>query len=289
MKSGYVAIIGRPNVGKSTLLNRFIGERISIVTPKPQTTRQNIIGICNKEGVQIVFLDTPGFHETKKAFNKLMIEKIGEAIKSADVILLLVEPKIGELDMELYKRCSGSKVILAINKIDTVISEPWGKVVERCYDAFEKSPTIAISAEKGEGCDMLLQKIIELLPEGEPFYPTDQITGHPWRFLAAETVREQAFELLRQELPYSLTVQVDDFKEPPKGVVKIFASIIVERESQKGMVVGAGGKMIKEIGSRARKKLEEMMNRKIYLELHVKVVEDWTTDPEALKKLGLDG
>lgn len=285
MRTGYVAIIGRPNVGKSTLLNRFIGEKLSIVTPKPQTTRQNIIGIYNKNDAQAVFLDTPGFHETKKPLNLLMIEKIGESLKAADVILLLVESKINDTDLELHKKCRGKNIIIAVNKIDRVLNEPWESVVDRVYETFNRTPTIAISAERGDGCDVLLNKIISSLPEGEPFYPTDQITEHPWRFLTAEIVREQAFELLHQELPYSLTVKVDDFKEPPQGTVKIYASIIVERESQKGMVIGAGGKMIKEIGSRARKKIEEQMQRHVYLELQVKVVEGWTKDTKALKKL----
>jgi len=330
MKSGRIAIIGRPNVGKSTLVNRLIGEQLSIVTPKPQTTRQNIVGIYNAQGIQAVFLDTPGFHESKKAINKAMVERIGEALSSADVVVLMVEPdKRGptDVELELFGRAC-KNIIIVINKIDTVLDEPWGLVVERYWNAFNSPPppspsplkgegkrscttlsfsrekkeketcqtipspfrgegqgggeisnipVIAVSAALGNGCDTLLNKIVEFLPEGEPVYPVDEYTEHTLRFLTAELIREQATLILKQELPYSLKVEVEDFKEGPP-IVKIRASIIVEKESQKGIVIGAKGAMIKKIGTLAREKIEKLVGGKVYLELFVKVVKDWTKD-----------
>lgn len=285
MKSGFVAIIGQPNVGKSTLLNRFIGEELSIVTPKPQTTRQNIKGIYNREGAQAVFLDTPGFHESDKALNKFMIERVKEAVASADVVVLMVEPRRNgpqKIDLSLFDK--EKKTIIVINKIDTVMDEPWGKLVDRYWNAFHETPTIAISAARGDGCPDLINKIIEFLPEGEAYFPVDQYTEHPVRFLAGEIVREQAMMLLRQELPYSLAVEVEDFKEGP--TTKIRASLIVEKDSQKGIVIGAKGEMIKKIGTLARAKIETLVGGKVFLELFVKVVEGWTKDPNQLQRLG---
>ncbi len=288
MKSGFVAIIGRPNVGKSTLLNRFIGEELAIVSPKPQTTRNKIMGIYNRADAQAVFLDTPGFHETNKALNRAMIEKVEEALKEADAVVLVTEPESTSngIDRELFNKCKGRKVILAINKIDTVMDEPWGMVVERFWKAFDETPTVAISATEGKGCDTLLNKIIEFLPEGEPFYPKDEYTEHPMRFLAAELVREQAMLMLKQELPYVLAVEVEEYKEGAGkgGLARIRASIIVEKDSQKGIVIGAGGQMIKAIGTAAREKIEKMAGTKVFLDLHVKVVKDWTRDADAVKK-----
>ncbi|OGQ49214.1 MAG: GTPase Era, partial [Deltaproteobacteria bacterium RIFCSPLOWO2_02_FULL_47_10] len=291
MKTGFVAIIGQPNVGKSTLLNRLIGEELSIVTSKPQTTRQNIVGIYNSDGVQAIFLDTPGFHEAKKPLNRTMIEKIGTALADADIAALVVEPKKGgpdEIDTALFSKTTGVKhVIIVINKIDTVLSEPWGNVVDKYWQAFNKTPTIAVSAVRGDGCPVLLNKIIEFLPLGEAYYPIDQYTEHPVRFLASEIIREQATALLYQELPYSIAVEIEEFKEAVgKGeIVRIGASIIVEKDSQKGIVIGKKGEMIKKIGTAARTKIEALTGTKVFLELFVKVVEGWTKDRDILKRL----
>lgn len=288
MKAGYVAIIGQPNVGKSTLLNRLIGEELAIVTPKPQTTRENILGILNKENAQVVFLDTPGFHKSNKPLNVSMLENIEEALKDADIVVLVVEPKKipDRIEMELFNRIApspsplpqGERVIIVINKIDGVMTEPWGHVVERYYSEFKNSPTIALSAKTGQGCEILVNKIIDQLPEGEPFYPQDEFTTHNMRFLAAEIIREQAMINLKQELPYALKVDISSFKEEPGkiGLARIQATIIVEKDSQKGIVIGAGGSMIKKIGTIAREKIEKLTGTKVFLELFVKVEKDWT-------------
>ena len=307
MKSGFVAIIGQPNVGKSTLINKLIGEELAVVTPKPQTTRQNIVGILNLPDAQAVFLDTPGFHESKKALNKMMIDRIGDALSEAEVIILVVEPKksIDSIDKELFKKCN-AKTIIVINKIDTVLDEPYGKLVERYWNAFKETPTIAISAKNGQWVEDLLKKVMEFLPEGEPFYPRDEFTKHPMRFLAEEIIRGEAMQLLKQELPYSMAVEVEQFKEPENplilslskdepahgskgsprtGVIRISASIIVEKDSQKGIVIGAKGAMIKRIGTLAREKIERLTGTKVFLELFVKVVKDWTKDERILKEM----
>jgi GTP-binding protein Era len=292
MKSGFIAIIGQPNVGKSTLLNRFIGESLAIVTPKPQTTRQNIKGILNKKDVQAIFLDTPGFHESTKLLNKVMVEKVGEALADADVAVLMMEPKkkTDDIDRTLFNKISGvGKKIIAINKIDTVMGKPWGEIVEKYWKEFDETPTVAISATKGANCDILLDKIIEFLPEGEPFYPVDEYTEHPVRFLAAEIIREQAMLTLHQELPYSLAVEIDEFKDAASagGITRIRAFIIVEKDSQKAIVIGSGGSMIKKIGTLARVKIEALVGTKVFLELFAKVEPNWTRDPNIITKLGL--
>ena len=230
MKAGYVAIIGQPNVGKSTLLNRLIGEDLAIVTPKPQTTRDNILGILNKENAQIVFLDTPGFHKSNKPLNIMMLENIDKALEDADLVVLVVEPKKvpDNIELELFDRIKG-KVIIVINKIDKVMAEPWGHTVERYYSEFKGAPTIALSAATGQGCEILVNKIVESLPDGEPFYPPDEFTTHNMRFLAGEIIREQAMLNLKQELPYALKVEINSFNEEPGkiGLARIQASIII--------------------------------------------------------------
>ncbi len=284
MKSGYVAIIGQPNVGKSTLVNRLIGEELSIVTPKPQTTRHKIVGILSRENFQAVFLDTPGFHKSDKLLNEAMLERVSESLEEADVIALMLDPKknLDSIDREIFDKAkkavreNNAKIIIVINKIDTVMDEPWGSLVERYWNMFEGLPTIAISAARGDGCLDLINKIVDMLPEGEPFFPPDDYTTQTSRFIAAEAIREQAMMELRQELPYQLAVVVEQFKEGE--TIRISATIIVEKDSQKAIVIGKKGAMIKKIGTAAREKLEGVFGQKIFLELFVRAEPGWTKD-----------
>lgn len=281
MKSGFVAIVGEPNAGKSTLLNRWVGEHVAIVSPKAQTTRQAIRGIVNQPGVQVVFVDTPGFHHSDKAFNQYMIEKVKETIKDADVCCLITEPTaaLSALNQELLKYAQDKRkpFVVAVNKIDTGAETP----------ALATDTVYRISALNGDGCDELLRAVIDKLPEGPALFPEDIYTEHSTRFLASELVREVLLEKLHQELPYSAAVVIDEFKEKP-DITVIKAAIVVEKDSQKSMVIGAGGSMIKEIGMEARKRIEKLVDQKVFLELFVRVEKNWTKDAKKVEEMGYE-
>ncbi|HVO29912.1 MAG TPA: GTPase Era [bacterium] len=295
-RSGYVAILGRPNVGKSTLLNRVLGEKISIVSDKPQTTRNRIVGIYNLPkgspaapgGAQIVFLDTPGIHKGKDSFNKWMVDQALSTLSEVEVALFVVEannaPGAGDTWIAQTIGKSGKPAILVGNKIDLVPEElRAGKVA--AYLGLAQFDSVAqISASTGEGIEPLIEEIAKRLPEGPAYFPEDQLTDIPERFVAAEIVREKAFEMLRQEIPYAVAVVTDTFKEGEP--IHIECTIHVERESQKGIVIGKGGEMLKAIGTAARKDLEKLLAAKVFLKLWVKVKPDWTRDPRALRALG---
>ncbi len=289
-KSGYVAIVGKPNVGKSTLINDFLGCKLSIVTPKPQTTRKKIMGVLTKEEYQIVFYDTPGIMEPKYELQKYMVKKAYEAIEDADVILMMAEPfePPAEKDKDFFEKLShlNIPVILAINKIDLVEKDSLIPILSAYDQRFKFAEIVPISALKGTNLDLMLNLVVKYLPEGEPFYPEDYMTDYNERFLASEIIREKVFESYGEEIPYSTTVEIEEFKEREAGKDFIKAIIFVERDSQKGIIIGENGKAIKRVGVIAREEIEKQTGRKVYLELWVKVMEKWRKDKSKLYKLG---
>ena len=289
-KSGYVAIVGKPNVGKSTLINDFLGCKLSIVTPKPQTTRKKIMGVLTKEEYQIVFYDTPGIMEPKYELQKYMVKEAYEAIEDADVILMMAEPfePPAEKDKDFFEKVShvNIPVILAINKIDLVEKDSLIPILSAYDKRFKFAEIVPISALKGTNLDLMLNLVVKYLPEGEPFYPEDYMTDYNERFLASEIIREKVFEFYGEEIPYSTTVEIEEFKEREAGKDFIKAIIFVERDSQKGIIIGENGKAIKRVGVIAREEIEKQIGRKVYLELWVKVMEKWRKDKSKLYKLG---
>jgi len=299
-KSGFVAIVGRPNAGKSTLVNRLVGQKIAIVTSKPQTTRNRIQGIVNRANTQIVLIDTPGLHDAKTALNKQMMREVAAALEGIDVLVLMVDATavsseftstnaetrkfhVDNLVMDKSKRFGG-KTILVLNKIDKLPRPKLAPMLEAFGKAQDFAAIVPISAMKGGGCDALMQEVIKLLPEGEPYFPEDQVTDQPERFLASEIVREKAIALTYHEVPHALKVEVEKWEETPK-VLRIEMTLTVERASQKKILIGKKGEMLKEIGTRARKELEEILSAKIYLGLFVKVAENWRENPMAVREL----
>ena len=289
-KSGYVAIVGKPNVGKSTLINDFLGCKLSIVTPKPQTTRKKIMGVLTKEEYQIVFYDTPGIMEPKYELQKYMVKEAYEAIEDADVILMMAEPfePPAVKDEELFEKLShlNIPVILAINKVDLVEKDSLIPILSAYDKRFKFAEIVPISALKGTNLDLMLNLVVKYLPEGEPFYPEDYMTDYNERFLASEIIREKVFEFYGEEIPYSTTVEIEEFKEREAGKDFIKAIIFVERDSQKGIIIGENGKAIKRVGVIAREEIEKQTGRKVYLELWVKVMEKWRKDKKKMYKLG---
>ncbi|CAG0956884.1 GTPase Era [Geobacteraceae bacterium] len=290
-RSGFVSIIGRPNVGKSTLLNRILGEKIVITSDKPQTTRNRIQGIHNVPGAQIVFIDTPGIHQARSRLNKYMVEVALSSIREVDLVLFLVEAnqKPGEQEQEIIDVLAGSTapVFLVINKVDTTEK---GAVLERIAAYKDRYPfreIVPVSAQTGDGVDRLVALVRDVLPEGPVYFPDDILTDVPERFIAAEIIREKVFRLTRDEVPYATAVEVDSFKEREDGgLVSIAATITVERDSQKGIIIGKKGAMLKRIGSAARVEIEHLLNTKVFLELFVRVRKDWSEDARMLKELG---
>jgi len=290
MKAGFVALVGRPNVGKSTLLNHLVGQKISITSRRPQTTRHRICGIkTNAEG-QIVFVDTPGIHASqKRAMNRYLNRAAISALLDVDVIVWLVDRPMwlpeDELVLERIKSAA-VPVILVINKVDRL--EDKALLLPFLEEAAARrafADLIPVSALKGANLDVLERKIIELLPEGEPIYPDDQVTDKPERFFAAEVIREKLLRSLSQEVPHALTVEIEQFKSEG-GLTRIGAVIWVEREGQKAIIIGRSGEMLKKVGERARHELERLLDRKVYLELWVKVKKGWSDDERALHSLG---
>jgi GTP-binding protein Era len=287
-RAGFVAIVGRPNAGKSTLLNRLVGQKIAIVTSKPQTTRNRIQGILTRPEGQIVFIDTPGLHEAESALGRQMMQEVAAALEGIDVLLLVVDasrmfPHADELLLERAKRFRG-KTILVLNKIDRLPKPKLLSLIDSFQKAFPFSAIVPISALKGSGCDELLGEILQLVPEGEPFFPEDQVTDQPERFLAAEIVREKAIQVMYHEVPYALAVFVEKFEESPK-LLRIEATMNVERDTQKKILIGQKGSVLKKIGTEARKDLEQIFGVKVYLGLFVKVVPGWRENPQKVREL----
>jgi GTP-binding protein Era len=287
-RSGFVAIVGRPNAGKSTLVNRLVGQKIAIVTSKPQTTRNRIQGIVTKPQGQIVLIDTPGLHEADSALGRQMMQEVASALEGIDVLLLMVDassmhPHADDLLLQKANRFRG-KTILALNKVDRLPRPKLLPLIESFSKAFEFSAIVPISALKGDGCDELLGEILKHLPEGEPYFPEDQVTDQPERFLAAEIIREKAIQLMYHEVPYALAVVVEKYEEKPR-LLRIEAVMNVERDSQKKILIGHRGEMLKKIGTEARKELEGILGSKIYLGLFVKVAPDWRENPQKVREL----
>jgi len=288
-RSGFVSIIGRPNAGKSTLLNSLLGEKIAIVARKPQTTRTQIQGVLNMPDAQIVLMDTPGIHESDTLINKRMMDLVRAAVEDRDALIYVADgsrdPGTGEEHGIAVLNRSKAPSILALNKIDRVADK--GELLPRLdrYRALHDfSDYIPISALTGEGLDALKRAVAEKLPEGEPHFPPDYLTDQPERFLVAEFVREKILELTSEEVPHSVAVLVEQWTETA-NLTRIHASIIVEREGQKGIIIGSRGSMLKQIGTLARQEAEHMLCRKIFLELFVKVKPKWREDPQFLAEI----
>lgn len=286
-KSGYVAIIGKPNAGKSTLMNRIMGNTISITTHKPQTTRHQILGIHSDENLQIIFLDTPGIINPNYELQKAMMRFVDRARRDADFILFIVDikdakipAKIGNIFKSIQK-----PVALVINKIDKASDKEAEQVAQKLNDKYSFDETIYISALQGKGVDGLMETIKQKLPEGPAYYPKDMLSEQPVRFFVAELIREQLYLQFHQELPYSCTVDVIQYDERD-DLDYISAEVIVNRKSQKGMLIGKGGKAIKKLGKNARQKIESFIEKKIYLDLHVKVREQWRNDSNMVRNFG---
>jgi GTP-binding protein Era len=290
-KSGFIAIVGRPNVGKSTLLNRILGEKLAITSSKPQTTRNRITGIRNSDNAQMVFLDTPGIHRADTPLNRYMVKAATSTFSEVDLILLLIEADRGhnsddDLILESLQQ-AGVPVYLVINKIDRVDKLKLLPLIDRFRNLLDFREIVPISAFTGDGVDRLLELIREALPEGPKYFPDDAFTENSERFIAAEIVREKILMLTHKEIPYATAVTVDAFKEDEeKNLIRIAATITVEKDSQKGILIGKGGKMLKEIGTQARIEMEKFFASKIFLELFVRVRKDWTKDAKWLKEFG---
>jgi GTP-binding protein Era len=288
-RSGFVAMIGLPNAGKSTLLNRLVGRKVAIVASKPQTTRNRIIGIVHRPGAQIVLVDTPGLHRPANALGRQMIEEIERAADGVDLIAVIIDAtrefgRENRFPIERARKFSGPAFLL-LNKIDRIEKLRLLPLIDSCRREHNWAEVIPISALTGEGTDLVIREVIRYLPEGPPYFPEDQFTDQPERFLAAELVREKAVALTEQEVPYSIGVSVDRFEESDR-LIRIYATILVEREGQRGILVGKGGATMKKIGTRARLELEDLLGVKIYLELFVKVRPGWRDNPSIVG--GLD-
>ncbi len=288
-RSGFITVIGRPNVGKSTLINELVGEKISAVSDKPNTTRNRILGIRTLPNAQLIFLDTPGIHKPQGTLSKAMVNTALGAVQEADVIVMMVEVKepFGRGDSYIIKNLS-KQAILVINKIDTIKKNEILPILEASNEFEGKfKDIIPISAVNSDGTQELMDTIIKYLPEGPKYFPEDMITDQPERFIAAEFIREKIFTLTQQEIPYHTAVVIEEFTEmPEKHIIKISAVIYVERPNHKGILIGKKGEMLKEIGSLARADIEKILGTKIFLELWVKVKDKWTDRENLIKEFG---
>jgi GTPase len=291
-----VAIVGRPNAGKSTLVNRLVGQKIAIVTSKPQTTRNRIQGIVTRDDGQVVLIDTPGLHDAKTVLNRQMMKEVAAALEGIDALVLMVDAAetlanqgsgtqvhVDPMLIQRAKRFEG-RTILALNKVDKAAKNKLLPMMEEFRKAHPFVAMVPISALQGDGCDELLGEAMKLLPEGEPYFPEDQVTDQPERFLASEIVREKAIALTYHEVPHALYVMVEKWEELPK-LLRIQMTLTVERPSQKKILIGRKGDMLKKVGTQARKELEEILSTKIYLGLFVKVAENWRENPMAVREL----
>jgi GTP-binding protein Era len=290
-KSGYVAIVGAPNSGKSTLLNRMLGEKISITSKKPQTTRNRILGVVHRPDVQIVFIDTPGIFKAKDPLNLRIVDTALSAIGDADMILFVLDAAHSDPTSEyfLVKRLQKQErpVLLALNKIDLIQKTDLLAVIEKWSTQYRFDVIVPISAAEGTQIDMLIAAMENFLPPGPPFFPDDAMTDLPERFIAAEMIRESVFRLTGEEIPYATAVTVNSFKEEKNGrLIKIEATIHLERDSQKGIIIGKEGSKLKRIGTESRRKIEHMLDTKVFLKLFVRVQKNWRRDTRALRKFG---
>lgn len=287
-RSGFVNILGNPNVGKSTIMNALVGEKLSIITSKAQTTRHRIMGIVNGEDFQIVYSDTPGILRPMYKLQETMMNFVNTALSDADMILYITDvtersANEGEYIDKIKK--SGIHVIVAINKIDLTNQDELEKIVESWHTAFPDSPIVPLSALKNFNLDSLLNSILDKLPENPPFFPKDQLTDKYERFFASEIIREKILVNYKKEIPYSVEIEIESFKEE-KDIIKIRALIHVTRDSQKGIIIGHRGSMLKRVGTEARHDMEDFFQKKVFLELYVKVTKDWRDKPLVLKRFG---
>ena len=297
-RSGFVAVVGKPNVGKSTLMNAYLGQKVAIVSPKPQTTRDRLLGILtlvhergDLAAAQIIFVDTPGIHKPMHKLGQYMVETAVRAIPDADVVLFLVDVSRPPNDedkqiAEILQQRGSMPVLLALNKADLLTAEQESACARAYQDLGQFDDCLAISALRGDNLDALLEATVERLPLGPRYYPEDQVTDQQTRFIAAELVREQVLHHLRQEIPYSVAVIVDQFKRRSEEMTYISANIFVERDTQKAIILGEGGRMIKRIGRDARQQIEELVGTRVYLELWVKVRKKWRQDERELQRMG---
>lgn len=298
-KFGTIALVGPPNAGKSTLMNQYLGQKVAIVSPRPQTTRNRISGILTNDDAQIVFLDTPGIHQLRGKMNRFLLESAWNALASSDAVVVLVDAALYStkphlLDKEIKPLVkpvaeSGRPVLVAVNKIDRVKDKPTMlPVMEKLNELWPEAEFIPVSALRGKGTDYLLEKILDVVPEGPPMFPEDQISTAPVRFMASEIIREKLFYSLRQELPYSTAVEIEQWDEKSRpGMALINAVIYTAQKNHKGMIIGKQGSNLKKIGTEARKEIAELLDIKVHLELWVKVRSGWTEDPGFLRAIGL--
>jgi GTP-binding protein Era len=290
-KSGYVAIAGTPNAGKSTLLNRMLGEKISITSNKPQTTRNRILGVLHRPEIQIVFFDTPGIFEASDKLNVRIVDAALSAVGDSDLILVVIDISHSEPNAErfLVKQLQSQTrpVVLALNKIDLIDKSHALESIEKWSNIYEFEEIVPISARDGIQIEELISAMTGILPMGPPYFPEDTLTDVTERFIAAELIREQVFRLTGEEIPYATAVTIDTFREKKEGrLVNIEATIHLERDSQKGMVIGKNGSKLKQIGTRSREQIEQMMGCKIYLKLFVRVQKNWRKDTRAIRRFG---
>jgi GTP-binding protein Era len=292
-KSGFISIIGRPNVGKSTFLNRVIGQKIAIMSDKAQTTRNKIQGVLTVNDAQMIFIDTPGIHKPKHKLGDFMMKVAVNTLKEVDLILFMVNAEEGfgrgeEFILEKFQTVT-TPIFLVINKIDQVHPDKLLPIIESYQEKYPFKEIVPISALEGNNVERLLEQIKSFLPEGPQYYPADQVTDHPERFIITELIREKALHLTREEIPHSLAVVLDKMeRREGKDIIDVMATVIVERDSQKGIIIGKQGSMLKEIGKRARADIENLLGSKVYLELWVKVQKDWRNKMSQLRDYGFN-
>lgn len=287
-KSAYVGIVGIPNVGKTTLLNALIGQKIAIISPKPQTTRGKILGIMQKKNMQVIFLDTPGFHKPKNKLGETMIKAVNETIGEVDLLLMVVEPteEIRNAELEIIEKTKNIPTILIINKADTVKKDALLPVIAKYSSMRDFADIIPISAKKGDGLNLVEEVIEKNIDEGPMYYPLDVVTDQPEKQIVAEIIREKMLMLLDKEVPHGIAVEIVKMKEG-EDLTKISANIFCEKESHKGIIIGKGGETLKKIGALARYDCEKMLEKKVFLELWVKVKKDWRNSNYLMKEFGL--
>jgi GTP-binding protein Era len=289
-RCGYIALIGRPNAGKSTLLNRLVGEKLAITSPKPQTTRHRLLGILHLAGAQLLFLDTPGILEPKEPLNISLVQAALSALAEADVVVWLVKPRPPDSQDRVilpHLQALKNPLIIAINKIDLLDKPQLLPVIAAYHDFFPGSPVVPLSSLVGDGLPALVAEIVERLPISPPLYPQEQLTDQTERFLVAEIIRERLFHHTGEEIPYAVAVAVEEFDESRRpALVRIRAVIYVEKDSQKGIVIGKGGRLLKRVGQEAREGAERLLQAKVYLDLWVKVWKNWRRDPRAIRLFG---